>query len=217
MSTPALSSEPARPPIRILIADDHPMIRDGIEAMVSGNPDMCVVAKVGTGTEAVAQYHVHLPDITLMDLQMPDMNGIDAIAAICADYPAARIIVLTTYRGDVAATRALRAGASGYILKNMLRKDLLNTIVSVHGGARLVQDEVIQEIAEHRLSDTISPRESEVLQLVAQGNTNRAIAARMRIKEETVKTHMKAILTKLGVNDRTHAVTVALQRGIISF
>lgn len=217
MSIPAVPSEPARPPIRILIADDHPMIRDGIEAMVGGQPDMEVVAKVGTGAEAIAQFRLHQPDITLMDLQMPDMNGLDAIAAIRADFPAARIIVLTTYRGDVPATRALRAGAAGYILKNMLRKDLLSTLVAVHGGARLVQDEVIQEIAEHRLTDAISPRESEVLQLVAQGNTNRAIAARMSIKEETVKTHMKAILTKLGVNDRTHAVTVALQRGIISF
>lgn len=212
---PGVPDETAPAPIGILIVDDHPMIRHGIAAMIANEARLCVVAHAGTGREAVEQFRLHRPDITLMDLQMPDMNGLEAIAAIRAEFGAARIIVLTTYRGDVSARRAIEAGAAGYILKNMLRKDLLSSIVAVHGGARLIQGEVTREIAEHRLSDMISPREVEVLQLVSQGNTNRAIAEHLGIKEETVKTHMKTILAKLGVNDRTHAVTVAMQRGII--
>jgi DNA-binding NarL/FixJ family response regulator len=202
-------------PIRILTVDDHPLIREGISAVLDGETDMVVVAEAGNGSEAIEQFRAHRPDITLMDLQMPVMNGIDAIVAIRQDFPDARIIVLTTYSGDVQAVRAFGAGASGYLLKNLLRKELAETIRSVHSGKRRIPTEIAVEIAEHHSDDALTAREIEVLREVAAGNANKIVADHLQISEETVKAHMKSILSKLRANDRTHAVTIALKRGII--
>src|SRR5262245_10630347 len=202
-------------PIRILTIDDHPLIREGIAAVLDGETDMVVVAEAGNGSEAIEQFRAHRPDITLMDLQMPLMNGIDAIAAIRQDFPDARIIVLTTYSGDVQAVRAFDAGASGYLLKNMLRKELAETIRSVHAGKKKIPPEIAVEMAEHHSDDALTAREIEVLREVAAGNANKIVADHLQISEETVKAHMKRILSKLRANDRTHAVTIALKRGII--
>ena len=202
-------------PITILTVDDHPMLREGIAAAIRRQADMLLVAEAQDGKEAVELFRVHRPDITLMDLQMPAMNGIEAITAICKEFPGARIIVLTTYSGDAQAARAFKAGASGYLLKNMLRKELVETIRSVHGGRKRIPSEIAREIAEHHIDDALTEREMEVLREVAAGNSNKIIAGHLNISEQTVKTHMKIILAKLAANDRTHAVTIALKRGII--
>jgi DNA-binding NarL/FixJ family response regulator len=201
--------------IRILAVDDHPMLREGIAALVASQSDMNLVGEASTGREALEQFRKHRPDLTLMDLQMPDMDGIEAMIAICSEFPEARIIVLTTYRGDVQVLRALKAGARAYLLKGHLRKELLETIRAVHAGQRRIPPEVASELAEHMADDALTSREIDVLRLIAGGNANKLIADRLSISEETVKGHVKNILSKLGASDRTHAVTVALKRGII--
>jgi DNA-binding NarL/FixJ family response regulator len=201
--------------IRILAVDDHPMLLEGIAALVASQPDMKLVAEASTGREALEQFRKHRPDLTLMDLQMPDMDGIEAMVAICSEFPEARIIVLTTYKGDVQVLRALKAGARAYLLKSLLRKELLETIRAVHGGQKRILPEVATEVAEHALDSTLTSREVDVLRLIAGGSANKLVADQLSITEETVKSHVKNILSKLGANDRTHAVTIALKRGII--
>ena len=205
----------AKSPIRILTVDDHPLLREGIAAVLGSESDLALVAQASNGREAIEQFRVHRPDVTLMDLQMPEMNGVDAILGIRKDFPDARIIVLTTYGGDAQAVRAFDAGACGYLLKSMVRKDLVETIRTVHGGKKRIPPEIALEMAEHHSDDSLTQREIEVLLEVAAGNSNKMIASRLAVSEETVKAHMKNILSKLGANDRTHAVTIALKRGII--
>jgi DNA-binding NarL/FixJ family response regulator len=202
-------------PIKVLTVDDHPLLREGIMAILEGQPDMVVVAEAANGREAVERFRVYRPDMTLMDLQMPEMGGLEAMAAIRREFPDAKIVVLTTYRGDAQAVRALHAGASGYLLKSMLRKELLDTIRAVHSGRRRIPSEIAAEIAEHHTDDALTDREIEILRLVAAGKANKIVAAELAISEETVKAHMRNILGKLAANDRTHAVTIALKRGII--
>lgn len=197
------------------MVDDHPLLREGIAAVIEGQPDLEVVGEATNGREAVEVFRTCKPDIVLMDLQMPVMGGIEAISAIRSEFPKARIVVLTTYKGDTQALRAFKAGASGYLLKSMLRKDLLDTIRSVHAGHRRIPPEIANEIAEHHTDDALSQREIEVLQRVAAGGANKIIAGELNISEETVKAHMRSILAKLSANDRTHAVMIALKRGII--
>jgi DNA-binding NarL/FixJ family response regulator len=204
-----------REKIRVLTVDDHPLLREGIAALVSNQTDMELIAEASNGREAVEQFRKHHPDITLMDLQMPEMSGIDAMGSIRGEFPDARIIVLTTYAGDVQVIRALKAGARAYLLKGLLRKELLETIRAVHAGQKRMPAEVAAEIAEHATDDALTPREIEVLRLIAGGNANKEIAVQLSITEETVKGHVKNILAKLGANDRTHAVTIGLKRGII--
>lgn len=201
--------------IRVLCADDHPLMLDGIAALISTEPDMQVVAQASSGIEAVMQFRETLPDITLMDLQMKQMNGIDAIGAIRTEWPRAKIIVLSTFGGDVMAQRALRAGAQAYLLKGMVRGELLETIRVVHGGAMWIQAEVASSIATHVNETALTGREVQVLELIANGKSNKQIAYNLSINEETAKSHVKNILAKLHANDRTHAVTMALRRGII--
>jgi DNA-binding NarL/FixJ family response regulator len=201
--------------IRVLMVDDHPLLREGIAAVIEGQPDLEVVGEATNGREAVELFRTCTPDIVLMDLQMPVMGGIEAISAIRTEFPKARIVVLTTYKGDTQALRAFKAGASGYLLKSMLRKELLDTIRSVHAGHRRIPPEIANEIAEHHTDDALSQREIEVLQRVAAGGANKIIAGELNISEETVKAHMRSILAKLSANDRTHAVMIALKRGII--
>jgi DNA-binding NarL/FixJ family response regulator len=201
--------------IRVLAVDDHLVLREGIARMLDGQEDMTLVGQASNGREAIESFRRLRPDVTLMDLRMPDMNGIDAIAAIRAEAPHARIVVLTTYTGDVQAAAALKAGAAGYLLKNLLRKELLETIRAVHSGKRRVPPEVAAEIAEHVADDALTERELEVLRRVAAGKSNKAIAAELDISEGTVKTHMRSILPKLEASDRTHAVMIALKRGIL--
>lgn len=201
--------------IRVLTADDHAVVRDGISRLVATQPDMEVVAEASDGREAVEQFRNHRPDVTLMDLQMPQMSGIDAISAIRNESPEARIVVLTTYAGDVQVMRALKAGAQGYILKALLRKELLEAIRSVHAGQMRLSPEIAAAVATHALDSALSPREISVLKLVAEGNSNKEIANVLKLSEESIKGYVKNILVKLGANDRTHAVTIALKRGII--
>ena len=201
--------------IRILTVDDHPLLRDGIAALIEGQPDMELVGEAANGLEAIECYRTCHPDITLMDLQMPQMGGIDAMIAIRDRWPDAKVIVLTTYAGDVLAHRALQAGARAYVLKVLVRKDLLDTIRAVHAGSKRVHPEVAADIATHLGSDVLSHREIDVLTAIAAGKSNKTVASTLGIGEETVKMHVKAILAKLGANDRTHAVTLALKRGII--
>ena len=201
--------------IRILSVDDHALLREGIAALVGNQPDMELVAEACDGREAVELFRKHRPDVTLMDLQMPQMGGIDAISAIRGEFPEARIIVLTTYTGDVQVMRALKAGARAYLLKGLLRKELTDTIRAVHAGQRRMTPEIAGEVAEHASDDTLTPREIDVLRLIASGNANKEIAALLSITEETVKGYVKNILAKLNAKDRTHAVTIGLKRGVI--
>jgi DNA-binding NarL/FixJ family response regulator len=195
--------------------DDHPLLREGVAVLVASQSDMKVVGEASDGREAIEEFRKRRPDITLMDLQMPEMKGIDAIIAIRAEFPEARIIVLTTYRGDVQVLRALKAGARGYLLKGLLRKELLETIRAVHAGLKRIPPELAAELADHAADEALSAREIDVLRLIAGGNANKVIAAQLSITEETVKGHVKNILAKLSANDRTHAVTIGLKRGII--
>jgi DNA-binding NarL/FixJ family response regulator len=201
--------------IRILAVDDHPILREGIAALLASQSDMKLVGEASTGREALEQFRKHRPDLTLMDLQMPDMDGIEAMVAICSEFPQARFIVLTTYKGDVQVLRALKAGARAYLLKGLLRKELLETIRAVHAGQKRFPAEVAAELADHATDDALTSREIDVLRLISGGNANKLIADRLSISEETVKGHVKNILSKLGASDRTHAVTIALKRGII--
>src|SRR6185436_4355832 len=198
-----------------LSVDDHPMLREGIAAVLEAEADMELVAEASNGREAVEQFRTHRPDVTLMDVQMPELNGIDAIARIREEFPDARIIVLTTYTGDAQAVRAFKAGAFGYLLKNMVRKELIDTIRAVHAGKKRIPVEIAVEMAQHHSDDALTEREIEVLREVAAGNANKMVAQLLNISEETVKAHMRSILSKLAANDRTHAVTIAVKRGII--
>jgi len=202
-------------PIRVLVVDDHPLLREGITAMLAGQPDLVLIGEATDGIEACAQYRALRPDVTLMDLQMPNRSGLDAITEIRAEFPDARIVVLTTYRGDVQALRALKAGAAGYLLKSLLRKELLDTIRAVHAGRRSVTQEIAAELAQHVSDDALSVREVDILRRIAVGIGNRDIGSELGIGEETVKSHVKRLLAKLGANDRTHAVTIAIRRGIL--
>ena len=201
--------------IRILAVDDHPMLREGIASLVASQSDMKLVAEASTGLEALEQFRNHRPDLTLMDLQMPDMDGIEAMIAIRDEFPEARIIVLTTYKGDVQILRALKAGARAYLLKGLLRKELLETIRAVHRGEKRIPPEVAAVLADHVVDEALTPREIDVLRLIAGGNANKLIGDQLSITDETVKGYVKSIFSKLGAKDRTHAVTVALKRGII--
>ena len=212
-SNPKISNSPDQ--IRLLSVDDHVLIREGIAALIANQKDMRLVAQASNGNEAIEQFRSHRPDVTLMDLQMPEINGIDSLIAIRSEFPEARVIVLTTYAGDVLCKRAMQAGAQAYILKGNVRKDLLDTIRAVRAGKKFVHTEVAAELASHSADDALSEREIEVLSLIAAGNSNKLIADQLSISEDTVKGHVKRVLSKLGVNDRTHAVTVGLKRGII--
>jgi len=202
-------------PIRILAVDDHPVFREGIASLLADDPEMRLVAEASNGVDAIRQFRAHKPDITLMDMQMPEMNGLDAIMTIRGEFPDAKIIVLTTYSGDVQVLRALKAGARAYLLKNTLHKELLDTIRAVHAGKRALSPEATFELAEHAADDQLTQAEVEILRLIAAGNANKQIADRLSITEETVKGRVKSILSKLGANDRTHAAAIGLKRGII--
>lgn len=203
------------PLIRILTVDDHRLIRQGISGLIATQSDMQVIAEATNGREAVHQFRAHHPDITLMDLQMPEMGGVDAIISIRGEYPEARIIVLTTYSGDVQAQRALKAGARAYLLKDALDKELLDTIRAVHAGRRAISPEISFQLAEHASDDALTSGEVRILHLIAQGKANKEIATRLCVSEATVKGQVRSILSKLGAQDRTHAAMIALKRGII--
>ncbi len=201
--------------IRILTVDDHPLVRQGIAGLLGIQPDMVLAGEASNGREAIQQFRIHHPDVTLMDLQMPEMNGLDALIAIRNEFSDAKVIMLTTYAGDVQILRALKAGAQAYLLKNTLHKELLETIRAVHAGKKTLSPEVTYEIAEHATDDPLTPAEIVVLRLIAAGNANKQIADQLSITEETVKSRVKCILSKLGANDRTHAAMIGLKRGII--
>jgi len=203
--------------IRVLAVDDHAVFRGGIAALVGHQSDMTLVAEAANGHEAIQQFRVHRPDVTLMDLQMQEMNGVDAMIAIRGEFPDARVIVLTTYTGDVQVMRALKAGARAYLLKNLLYKELVETIRAVHAGKKILSPEISLEVAEHATDDPLNAGEIDVLRLIAGGNANKEIAARLSVPEETVKGRVRSILAKLGANDRTHAAMIGLRRGIIEF
>ncbi len=210
-----MHAESSSPRIRVLIVDDHVLLREGIAAVVQDEKDLEVVGEAGTGREAIDGFRKHRPDVTVMDLQLPEIDGVAATAAIRSEWPDARIVVLTTYRGDARALRALKAGASGFLLKSMIRTELLEAIRSVHSGDRYIPREIAADLAAHINDDALSVRELDVLKRVAAGNSNRLVADQLRLSEDTVKAHMKSIMSKLAANDRTHAVTIALKRGII--
>lgn len=201
--------------IRILTVDDHALLRKGIAALVNAEPDMKLVAEAANGKEAIEKFRQHRPDVTLMDLQMPDLTGTETIVRIQSEFPEARIVVLTTYTGDVQVLRALRAGARGYLLKGLVHRELLETIRAVHAGQTRIPPDIAADLAEHVADDALSPREIDVLRLIAAGNSNKSIADQLSIGEATVKSHVTNILSKLGANDRAHAVTIGLKRGII--
>ena len=201
--------------IRILTVDDHPILRQGIAGLIADESDMILVAEAANGREAIQQFRTHRPDVTLMDLQMPEMNGLDAMIAIRGEFPDARIIMLTTYTGDVQALRALKAGARAYLLKNSLHKELLDTIRAVHAGRKTLSPEVSFQLAEHSAEESLSAAEVRVLRLIADGNSNKEIAALLSVTEDSVKGQVRNILSKLGANDRTHAAMIGLKRGII--
>ncbi len=202
-------------PIRILVVDDHQLIRVGIATLLIPESDMKLVGEASNGREAIAKYRECRPDVTLMDLQMPEMSGFDAIVAIRDEFPEARIIVLTTYVGDIQAQRAMKSGAQGYVLKNLLHKELLESIRTVYRGRKAMAAEVAADVAQHTGEELLTPKEIDVLRLIAAGNANKEIAAQLSVTEDTVKSRVKNILDKLGANDRTHAVTIGLKRGFI--
>ena len=208
-----MSTDPS--PIRVLAVDDHQLIRVGIATLLLPESDMKLVAEASNGLDAIAKFRECRPDITLMDLQMPEMNGFDAIIAIRGEFPEARIIVLTTYAGDAQAVRAMKAGAQGYLLKNLLHKELLQTIRTVHAGYKAMASDVAAQLAEHTGDEVLTPKEIDVLRLIAAGNANKEIAAQLSVTEETIKSRVKNILDKLGAKDRTHAVSIGLKRGLI--
>jgi len=201
--------------IRVLIVDDHPLLREGIGSLVEKQPDMLIVAEASNGKEALQLFRQHMPDITLMDLRLPGMDGISVMTAILAEFHTARIIVLTTFSGDVQISRALKAGARGYLLKDLLRRELLDAIRAVQCGRKWIPPEIAAQIAEHTSDTTLTRREIEVLQLIAAGNPNKLVADKLSVTEDTIKMHVKSILSKLDANDRTHAVAIAVKRGII--
>jgi len=201
--------------IRILTVDDHPLLRKGIAALVNTEPDLKLVAEASNGKEAIDAFRTHRPDVTLMDLQMPDMDGLEAINVIRSEFPDARVIVLTTYSGDMQVLRALKAGARGYILKGHVHKELLHAIRAVHAGQKRIPPEIAAELADHATDDALTEREIDVLRLIGAGNSNKQIADQLSIGEATVKSHVTNILSKLGANDRAHSVTIGLKRGII--
>jgi len=204
-------------PIRIQVVDDHPVVRQGVSGLLAGQTDMKLVGEASNGLEAIQQFRKHRPDVSLMDLQMPEMNGMDAMISILGEFPDARIVVLTTYAGDAQVMRALKAGARAYLLKSTLHKELLDTIRAVHTGKRTVSPEISFQLAEHGTDESLTPGEIAVLNLIAAGNANKQIADRLSITEETVKGRVKNILSKLGANDRTHAAMIGIKRGIIDF
>jgi len=201
--------------IRILAVDDHPVFRQGIAGLIEGQADMTLVGEASNGREALQQFRAHQPDVTLMDLQMPEMNGLDALIAIRGEFPEARIIVLTTYTGDMQVLRAIKAGARAYLLKNTLHKELVDTIRAVHAGKKYISSEASFELAEHASDDVLTPAEVRVLRLIAEGNANKEIAVQLSVSDDTVKSQVRNILSKLGAKDRTHAAMIGLKRGII--
>jgi DNA-binding NarL/FixJ family response regulator len=215
MSADPVTAE--RGPIKILVVDDHPLFRQGIVGLVADQSDMSLVAEASNGNEAIRQFRAHRPDVTLMDLQMPELDGLDALIAIRGEFAEARIVVLTTYAGDVQVLRALKAGARAYLLKTLLHKELLETIRSVHAGRKALSPELSWQVAEHAADDALTEGEIDVLRLISHGNANKEIAAQLSTTEETVKGRVRNILSKLGANDRTHAAMIGLKRGIIHF
>ena len=203
--------------IRVLSVDDHPLLREGVAALIGGEEDMELIGEACNGREALELFRKNQPDVTLMDLQMPEMNGVDAMIAIRGEFPDARVIVLTTYAGDVQVLRALKAGARAYLLKNLLHKELVETIRAVHAGKKILSPEISLQVAEHATDDALNAGEIDVLRLIAGGNANKEIAAQLSIPEETVKGRVRSILAKLGAKDRTHAAMIGLKRGIIEF
>jgi DNA-binding NarL/FixJ family response regulator len=201
--------------IRILVVDDHPVVREGVETLVRRQPDMRIVAQAANGREAIEQFREHHPDVTLMDLQMPEMNGLDALIALRSEFSEARVIVLTTYVGDVQVLRAIKSGARAYLLKNALHKELLDTIRAVHAGKKYISSDATFELAEHATDAALTPAEVRVLRLIAEGNANKEIAAQLSVSEDTVKGQVRNVLSKLGAKDRAHAAMIGVKRGII--